>query len=122
MNDVDATVEILHRLKAMKVGVSMDDFGTGHSSLNHLRRFPFDIVKIDQSFVRDICRSTSGEAIIRAVIAMAHALELRVIAEGVETEEQREFLTREGCEEMQGFLVSPPVPLHSIEEQLQRTV
>lgn len=114
MYDVEATSRILHNIKSLGVRVSMDDFGTGHSSLNHLRRFPLDMIKIDQTFVRDIHEGSSSAAIIEAIIAMAHALGLRVLAEGVETEEQREFLARRGCEEIQGFLISRPVPADAV--------
>jgi EAL domain-containing protein (putative c-di-GMP-specific phosphodiesterase class I) len=87
----------------------MDDFGTGYSSLNYLKRFPIDRVKLDQSFVRDVVTNSEDAAIVRAVIAMAHTLKLVVTAEGVENEDQLAFLRQNRCDEMQGFLFSPPV-------------
>ena len=84
--------------------------GTGYSSLSYLKRFPIDSLKIDRSFIRDLTTNADDAAITRAIIAMAHSLKLRVVAEGVEEEKQIEFLREEGCDEMQGFFFSPPVP------------
>ena len=108
MQNAELSLSILNRLKEMGVRISIDDFGTGYSSLSYLKRFPIDTVKIDQDFVRDLTLRTT-RAIISAVISMARALNLRVIAEGVETEEQLAFLRREQCAEMQGFLYSQPL-------------
>jgi diguanylate cyclase (GGDEF)-like protein/PAS domain S-box-containing protein len=117
MQNAELTLSILRRLKEMGIRISIDDFGTGHSSLSYLKRFPIDTVKIDQGFVRDL---TSGDAaIISAVISMARALNLRVIAEGVETEEQLAFLRREQCAEMQGFLYSHPLAPAEFEAALR---
>ncbi|HEV7237829.1 MAG TPA: PAS domain S-box protein [Thermoanaerobaculia bacterium] len=107
MQNAELTLMILRRLKEMGIRISIDDFGTGYSSLSYLKRFPIDTVKIDQDFVRDL--TPDDAAIISAVISMARALNLRVIAEGVETEEQLAFLKREQCGEMQGFLYSQPL-------------
>jgi len=94
----------------MGVRIAVDDFGTGHSSLNYLRSFPIDTVKIDQGFVHEIETSAADRAIVSAVIRMAHGLSLRVTAEGVETEEQLAYLREQGCEEVQGFLFGRPKP------------
>ena len=109
MHDPEEAAEILRTLKEMGVRLSMDDFGTGYSSLAYLRDFPFDMIKIDRSFIDSIHRGRGSEAIVRAVVALARSLDLGVIAEGVETEAQKAFLTKEGCDEMQGFLFSRPV-------------
>jgi len=118
MQDPDSAVEILLELKSMGVQISIDDFGTGYSSLSYLKRFPIDAVKIDRSFVRDITTNPDDAAIAGAVVAMAHSLKLKVIAEGVETLEQLEFLRGLKCDEMQGYFITPPVPA----EQLIQTV
>jgi diguanylate cyclase (GGDEF)-like protein/PAS domain S-box-containing protein len=110
MQNAEQSLAIMRRLKEMGVGISIDDFGTGYSSLSYLKRFPIDTVKIDQNFIRDLAHSANDAAIITAVISMARALKLGVIAEGVETEEQLDFLKREQCETIQGFLYSRPVP------------
>ncbi|HYC93546.1 MAG TPA: PAS domain S-box protein [Thermoanaerobaculia bacterium] len=117
MQNAELTLAILNRLKEMGIRISIDDFGTGYSSLSYLKRFPIDTVKIDQDFVRDL--TTDDAAIISAVISMARALNLRVIAEGVETEEQLDFLRREQCAEMQGYLYSQPLAAAEFEEALE---
>jgi diguanylate cyclase (GGDEF)-like protein/PAS domain S-box-containing protein len=117
MQNAELTLAILTRLKEMGIRISIDDFGTGYSSLSYLKRFPIDTVKIDQDFVRDL--TPDDAAIITAVISMARALNLRVIAEGVETEEQLAFLRREQCGEMQGFLYSHPLPAAEFEQALR---
>ena len=116
MQNADLTLGILKRLKEMGIRISIDDFGTGYSSLAYLKRFPIDTVKIDQDFVRDL--TNDDAAIISAVISMARALNLRVIAEGVETQEQLDFLRREECAEMQGFLYSQPLTAEEFESAL----
>jgi EAL domain-containing protein (putative c-di-GMP-specific phosphodiesterase class I) len=117
MQNAELSLSILKRLKEMGIRISIDDFGTGYSSLSYLKRFPIDTVKIDQDFVRDL--TTGDAAIITAVISMARALNLRVIAEGVETQEQLDFLRRENCAEMQGFLYSEPLSAADFEKDLR---
>lgn len=115
MQNTENVIEVLVELKKMGVQISIDDFGMGYSSLNYLRRFPVDRLKIDQAFVRDLgAREGRGE-IAAAIIGLGHALNMRVVAEGVETEEQRRFLAERGCDEMQGFLSGPPSPPPKIE-------
>jgi diguanylate cyclase (GGDEF)-like protein/PAS domain S-box-containing protein len=118
MQNAELSLSILGRLKEMGIRISIDDFGTGYSSLSYLKRFPIDTVKIDQHFVRDL--TNDDMAIISAVISMARALNLRIIAEGVETEEQLAFLRREQCSEMQGFLFSQPLSAAEFEATLRR--
>jgi diguanylate cyclase (GGDEF)-like protein/PAS domain S-box-containing protein len=122
MLNVDRTIGMLHGLRDMGVRISMDDFGTGHSSLSYLKRFPIDAVKIDQSFVRDMTSDPSDAAIVKAIVAMAHSLGLNVVAEGVETLAQADFLRRTGCDEMQGFLVGRPLPADEITDALRARV
>ncbi|MBJ7313242.1 EAL domain-containing protein [Rugamonas sp. CCM 8940] len=110
MDDPQAAVGHLRALKALGVKLSLDDFGTGYSSLAYLKRFPFDFVKIDRSFVSGLTNSAEDAAIATAVIAMSHSLGLRVVAEGVETEGQLEFLRRQRCDEIQGYYFSQPLP------------
>jgi diguanylate cyclase (GGDEF)-like protein/PAS domain S-box-containing protein len=109
----------LRALKDVGVRLSLDDFGTGYSSLAYLKRFPFDAVKIDRAFVTDITRSAEDAAIATAVIAMAHSLGLRVVAEGVETEGQLRYLRKQRCDEIQGYFFSPPVPAADFELMLR---
>jgi diguanylate cyclase (GGDEF)-like protein len=119
LNDTDATLETLHQLQALGVCIAMDDFGTGYSSLSYLRRFPFDRIKIDQSFVRDMCSKQDCGAIIRAVTGLSNELGMATTAEGVETREQLDALTKAGCSEVQGYLFSRPVPADSIPDALR---
>jgi diguanylate cyclase (GGDEF)-like protein len=119
MRDLNQAVERMRELKAMGVSLSIDDFGTGYSSLSALKSFPISTLKIDKSFVRDLATSEDDQAIALAVISLGHRLHLRVIAEGVETEEQREFLRKNECDEMQGYLFSPPVSPGRIAEMLR---
>jgi len=110
MGDPDKAVAALRRLKDIGVIVSLDDFGTGYSSLSYLKRFPIDVLKIDKSFVDDVTTSPNDAAIAMSVISLAHNLNMRVIAEGVETREQVAFLKERGCDEMQGYYFSRPLP------------
>jgi len=114
MQNVDLTVGMLHGLRGMGVRIAMDDFGTGHSSLSYLKRFPIDTIKIDQSFIRDITSHAYDAAIVGGVVEMAHSLKLKVVAEGVETEEQAVFLKGLRCDEVQGYFFSRPVPADAI--------
>jgi len=119
MQNPERALDILGALKAMGVRISIDDFGTGYSSLSYLSRFPIDTLKIDSDFVRDIESEGNERAIVSAVIALAHQLELNVVAEGVETEGQSEFLVERRCERMQGFLFSQPRPAEEMEMLLR---
>ncbi|MDE3225870.1 MAG: EAL domain-containing protein [Nitrospirota bacterium] len=110
MRQAPATVATLQRIKSMGLRLSVDDFGTGYSSLSYLHAFPLDALKIDRVFVRDIAADGNGGAIARAIVSLAHSLNLHVVAEGVETEEQLRFLRREGCDAGQGFFFGRPVP------------
>ena len=109
MRDPDEAVKLMHNLRAMGVGLTIDDFGTGYSSLGYLKNFPINSLKVDRSFVRDLAHSSDDVAITRAVIAMAHSLQMNVIAEGVELREQFDVLREEGCDEFQGYLCRPPL-------------
>ena len=113
LQDGETTLAILNEIRALGVHLSMDDFGTGYSSLSYLRRFPFDKIKIDQSFIRNLDASGECMAIVRAVLSLGRSLGMRVVAEGVETEEQFALLQNEGCEQVQGYLFSKPVPIQA---------
>jgi EAL domain-containing protein (putative c-di-GMP-specific phosphodiesterase class I) len=110
MQNLGEKAALLNRLGELGVGVSIDDFGTGYSSLSYLKTLPVDAIKIDSSFVRDIGIDPNDEAIVRAIIAMAHSLRLAVVAEGVETKAQHESLLALGCDEYQGYFASPALP------------
>ena len=109
MRDPEQAVKLMQNLRAMGVRLTIDDFGTGHSSLGYLKRFPINSLKVDRMFVRDLAHSADDIAITRAVIAMAHSLQMNVIAEGVELKEQFDVLRKEGCDEFQGYLCRPPL-------------
>ena len=108
--DLDNTINILNKLKSMGIKISLDDFGTGYSSLNYLKRLPINTLKIDKSFIRDISLSANEEPIARSLISLAHSMRLSVIAEGIETQEQYEFIKRQKCDKVQGYLFSKPLP------------
>ena len=115
LQNKETTLELLHQLRALGVRIAMDDFGTGYSSLTYLQCFPFDKIKIDRSFVKDITENTGSLNIVRAVAALANGMGMTATAEGVETSEQLDKITSEGCTEMQGYLFSKPLPATEIE-------
>ena len=110
LQDDEAIISMLHQLRALGVRIAMDDFGTGYSSLSYLRSFPFDKIKIDRSFIKDIDRNRDSAVIIKAIASLGHSLGIETTAEGIETAEQLELVRRVGCTEMQGYLASPPRP------------
>ncbi len=118
LDEGDTSHETLHRLQRAGIRISMDDFGTGYSSLSYLRSFPFDKIKIDQSFVRDAPRKADALAIVRAIVGLGQSLGIRTLAEGIETEEQLAVIRAEGCSEMQGFLFSAARPAAEIAAML----
>jgi EAL domain-containing protein (putative c-di-GMP-specific phosphodiesterase class I) len=109
----------MNALKAHGIGFSLDDFGTGYSSLSYLKLLPVDLLKIDRAFVRDVLTDPNDAAIARTVVALGHSLGLSVVAEGVETEEQRAFLAANGCTAYQGFLFGAPMPIETFETFLK---
>jgi EAL domain-containing protein (putative c-di-GMP-specific phosphodiesterase class I) len=119
LDDSTTTFETLHRLRALGVRIAMDDFGTGYSSLSYLRSFPFDKIKIDRSFMNGLTPSKDSMAIIKAVIGLGQSLGMATTAEGVETEDQLSAVRAQGCDEVQGFLFSPPLPASSIDALLK---
>ena len=119
--DSDANLAVLHRLRDLGVRIAMDDFGTGYSSLSYLRAFPFDKIKIDQSFVRELGINRHCAAIVRAVAGLGADLGITTVAEGVETAEQRDHLQSEGCDEMQGYLFSRPLPVAALRQLIAET-
>jgi len=122
MKDPEEAIEKLHELKLMGIHVAIDDFGTGYSSLNYLKRFPIDTLKIDRTFVSDVCKDPHDTSIVRAIINLGHALDLTVIAEGVETREQLQYLAALECDLVQGFLFSKPLSVKAFEELLAESV
>ncbi len=110
MDDINQTIQILKNIHALGVELAIDDFGTGYSSLSYLRQFPIDRLKIDQSFIRNALNNSDDAAIARTIVGLGHSLNLKVIAEGVETKDHEDFLVKEGCDEVQGFRYSRPVP------------
>ena len=120
MHDVNVVLGTLQELAAMGMQLSVDDFGTGYSSLSYLKRFPVDRLKIDQTFVRDILTDPDDAAIVKAIIGLAHALDIKVLAEGVETAEQMHWLRANGCDEAQGYYFSRPLAIDELTAFLDR--
>jgi len=122
VNELEKTIATMHALQNIGIKFSLDDFGTGYSSLQYLKRLPIYQLKIDQSFVHDIANNVSDQAIVRTIIAMAQTLNLNVIAEGVETEEQRQLLLDNGCNCYQGYLFGKPLPIAAFEKLLKASM
>jgi len=120
IDNVEATLGSLHSLRALGVRIALDDFGTGYSSLSYLRSFPFDKLKIDRSFIIDLLEHDGATAIIRAITTLADALGIETTAEGVESSEQLEILRAEGCNQIQGYFFSRPLPVEGFEEFARR--
>jgi EAL domain-containing protein (putative c-di-GMP-specific phosphodiesterase class I) len=120
IGDFSRALSIMRRLKALGVRIAMDDFGTGYSSLAYLQAFPFDKIKIDQSFISNVVGNPQSAAIVRAVIGLARGLDLPVIAEGVETSAQLSFLSRESCDEVQGYHIGRPSAIDQYDELVGR--
>jgi len=118
--DQEHTIATLRRIKALGVRIALDDFGTGYSSLGYLRSFPFDKIKVDRAFVSDVTRRNDYVVIVQAITSIAGALGMMTTAEGVETADQRQFLAALGCDEMQGYLFSAPVPVEQILELVRK--
>ena len=118
LDNVDSVVNKMQALRALGVRFSLDDFGTGYASLSYLKRFPFEQLKVDRSFIRDIATDPDDAAIVRAIIAMGNTLRLSVVAEGVEADEQHVFLVEHGCTSFQGYLFGRPMPFDEFEETL----
>ena len=111
IEDFDRGLSLLRRLKALGVRVSMDDFGSGYSSLTYLQAFPFDKIKIDRAFIMNLGRNPQSAAIVRALIGIGHGLGVTLVAEGVETQDQLDFLVDESCDAVQGYLIGKPAPI-----------
>jgi diguanylate cyclase (GGDEF)-like protein/PAS domain S-box-containing protein len=122
MQNFELSMETMRELRAMHVGIAVDDFGTGQSSLIYLKHFPIDTVKIDKEFLREVTADDTAAAIVSYIINLAHTLQLKVVAEGVETEEQYTFLRHYACDMMQGYLFSKPLPVHEVVPFLQQTI
>jgi EAL domain-containing protein (putative c-di-GMP-specific phosphodiesterase class I) len=121
MRNVARAIEVLDTIQSRGIRLAIDDFGTGYSSMSLMKQFPIDTIKIDRSFVRDLPDDTEDRAIAQAIISMGKALGMTIVAEGVETVEQREFLRSHGCDEMQGYLFSRPVAPEQLADLLRPT-
>jgi len=115
MGDVESAILTMRRIQEMGISIAIDDFGTGYSSLSYLKRFPIDVLKVDRSFVMDIPKDRNDMEITAAVIAMAHKLHLKVVAEGIETQAQLDFLKDNHCEYGQGYYIAKPMPMEQLE-------
>jgi EAL domain-containing protein (putative c-di-GMP-specific phosphodiesterase class I) len=122
MRNISRAAKMLDAIRCRGIGVAIDDFGTGYSSMSLMKHFPIDIIKIDRSFVRDLERDPEDQAIAQAIISMGRALGMTVVAEGVETIEQRTFLRDHACDEIQGYLFSKPVPPPQLADLLRASV
>jgi EAL domain-containing protein (putative c-di-GMP-specific phosphodiesterase class I) len=120
LEDADTSIATLAALKDLGFRISVDDFGTGYSSLSYLRRFPLDVIKIDMSFVRDLPGEPIDGAIVESIIDLGHKLSLEIVAEGVEHRRQLEFLRSRGCDQVQGFLFSRPLPIAALTEWIEQ--
>jgi EAL domain-containing protein (putative c-di-GMP-specific phosphodiesterase class I) len=120
IDDPLTTQQSLEALRTLGVSVALDDFGTGYSSLSYLQKFPFNLLKIDRAFVASLGTSGNAGAIIQSIVTLGHALGMKVLAEGVETDEQRVLLRLAGCDEMQGFLFSKPRPAEAIDKLMTK--
>jgi EAL domain-containing protein (putative c-di-GMP-specific phosphodiesterase class I) len=120
MSDADASMTVLQELSDMGVDLSIDDFGTGYSSLMYLKRLPANELKIDRGFVRDLEHDSDDAAIVSAIVALGQALGLRIVAEGVETDVQQNFLTQLGCDSLQGYLLGHPLPAERFMADINR--
>jgi diguanylate cyclase (GGDEF)-like protein len=121
MSNVEQSIQTLRELRSLDISLALDDFGTGYSSLNYLKRFPVNMLKIDQSFVRDVVSNPDSAAVTNAIIALAKSLQLNITAEGVETKEQLDYLQARGCEEVQGYYFGRPAPADAIAERLKQS-
>ena len=119
MEDIDNAVDRIRMLKALGVTVAVDDFGTGYSSLAHLKRFPIDVLKIDRYFVRDLPNSAADEALVGSILALCKGLNLGTVAEGVENRAQLDALQKLGCQRLQGYFISRPVPADAVLDLLR---
>jgi EAL domain-containing protein (putative c-di-GMP-specific phosphodiesterase class I) len=120
MENLEFVEQTLLGVRESGVQISIDDFGTGYSSLAHLKRLPIDTLKIDKSFIQDVCENSDDAAIVVATIAMAKTMKLKVVAEGVETRDQAEFLVARQCDELQGYYFSRPLPAAELETHLRQ--
>ena len=120
IRDTAKVIDVLHKLKDLGIQIAMDDFGTGYSSLGYLQRFPFDRIKIDRSFIKDLGDDSGSDAIVGAVIALSKRLNMATTAEGIETAEQLQLLRLEGCDEAQGYYFSRPLPAEELSRRLEK--